>query len=889
MTRYGTHNIAMSNVLGYRNKRRLHEARLVLLRPTCRFLKDNTLNIRVMGFAALLTYALFAYPNSAVGQQDDIHWAFRPITLSVPPQLDSDWPRNPIDSFILEKLNDSQLRPAKPASANQLSQRLHLDMLGILPADTVASNLPEDLSDVAWSKLIDEVLASPYYGERWGRHWLDLARYADSNGFEFDFVRPYAWRYRDYVISAFNRDKRYDQFIREQLAGDELDRTSLESWVATGFCRNGPTVGNQTLAKNKYEELHDVITATTEVFLGLTVGCARCHDHKFDPISQKDYYSMLAIFHTIGKRDQFIGTAEERRTYDSLKRQKKELEETLKSATTDLQAGDWHLKEGTLTQSSMVNNTRVWFGDKSWTNYIFEVELLRTRATQQPFSFDAGVYISVLAEDYSNGYTLQLGASDDREHALHFEKNSSRHSLAPRVRGRLANNQWYRLRIEVGQGVDRIWLDDQLLFEFDDKRHAAGGISLGNWATSTQWKNLRVTNQQGDLLLNSFPLLERMSRPENSDGFDVEAVKKQLEAIDHLLAKLPLAQSITDNSYQAEPTNVHIRGEYDNPGEVVQPAIPESISNIAVDFPVATKDAHTTGRRSILANWIAHKDNPLTARVMVNRIWQFHFGRGIVESPSNFGLLGFEPSHPRLLDWLAAEFIRSEWSVKHIHKLILESSTYRQSSKITNTHKEDPDARLLSRFPMRRHDAEVIRDRILQASGSINLQMGGPGVYPHVNEEIIGSGTTRKWPRVVNDSPEQWRRSVYIFVRRSVPFPLLEGFDAPVTTSSCSRRITTTVPTQALQLLNSRFTNQQSLNMARLLIHECGEDRRNLVRQAYRRVLGRSPDDNELMLSIEFLQESENLHGPNPSEKLLQSIQDLCHVLINLSEFVFMP
>ena len=257
------------------------------------------MDIRVMRFAALLSFALFAYPNSAVGQQEDTHWAFRPITLTIPPHLESDWPRNPIDSFILEKLIDSQMQPAKPASANQLTQRIHLDMLGILPSDQVASNLPEDLSDVAWSKLIDEVLASPYYGERWGRHWLDLARYADSNGFEFDFVRPYAWRYRDYVISAFNRDKRYDQFIKEQLAGDELNRTSLESWVATGFCRNGPTVGNQTLAKNKYEELHDVITATTEVFLGLTVGCARCHDHKFDPISQKDYYSMLAIFHTI--------------------------------------------------------------------------------------------------------------------------------------------------------------------------------------------------------------------------------------------------------------------------------------------------------------------------------------------------------------------------------------------------------------------------------------------------------------------------------------------------------------------------------------------------------------------------------------------------------------
>ena len=846
------------------------------------------MNTQLLRLFALLGYVWPFLCQTASGQQQDTHWAFQPLRNVGVPHLESDWPENPIDSFILQKLNTEQLQPAKRATANQLTNRLYLDMLGVLPTSDPLFPLDDNVLATPWSQLVDQVLASPYYGERWGRHWLALARYAESNGFEFDFVRPFAWRYRDYVISAFNRDMPYDQFIKEQLAGDEINRSSLQSWVATGFCRNGPTVGNQTLDKNRYEELHDVITATTEVFLGLTVGCARCHDHKFDPISQKDYYSMLAIFHTSEKRDQFIGTTEQRRRYDELRKRKKDLEQRVRSATTEPQAGQWKLQQGILTQSSMVNNTRVWFGDATWTNYTLEVDFKRDRVTQQPFSFDAGVYISVLAADYRNGYTLQLGASDDREHALHYEINNSRHSLLPRVSGKLENDRWYNLRVEVGEDDTKVWLEDQLIFKFDDNRHSSGGIALGNWSTSTQWRNLRVTNKQGIPLLNAFPSLEKMTRPANTDGFDIEAVKQQIEQIDNQIATLPLAQAITDNSPIAKPTHVHIRGEYNNLGEHVEPAIPASVSNMVVEFPEPAKEARTTGRRLILANWIAHKNNPLTARVMVNRIWQFHFGRGLVETSSNFGLLGFEPTHPGLLDWLANEFIRSDWSIKHIHKLILESATYRQSSQRTDSHASDPDAALLSRFPMRRHDAEVIRDRILQASGSINLQMGGPGIFPYINEEIIGSGTTRKWPQVSQENTKHWRRSIYIFSRRSVPFPLLEGFDAPVTTSSCSRRITTTVPTQALQLLNSRFTNNQSMEMARLLIREHGENRRILIKHAYLRVLGRFPNTREIELGLKFLIEAENLHDSNATGKLLFSLQDLCHVLINLNEFVFM-
>ncbi|MEC9096937.1 MAG: DUF1549 domain-containing protein, partial [Planctomycetota bacterium] len=696
----------------------------------------------------LASVILICLAQQTAAQQNQRHWSFEPLRTVSVPHLDSGWPRNPIDSFILEKLDAAGLSPAEQASPNQLTKRLYLDMLGVFPEVSRLSKLSANLSEEAWIRLIDEVLASPAYGERWGRHWLDLARYADSNGFEFDFVRPYAWRYRDYVISAFNRDKPYDQFIKEQLAGDELHRSKLEAWVATGFCRNGPTVGNQTLDKNRYEELHDVITATTEVFLGLTVGCARCHDHKFDPISQKDYYSLLAIFHTIGRRDQFLGTPEERNRYDMLRQEKKALEEKLGTATNELQAGDWRREGQMLVQSSMVNNTRVWFGDKAWNQYTLEIEFQRTKVTDQALSFDAGVYVSVLADKYDQGYTLQLGASDGREHAMHYEIDNGRHLLVPRIAGKLMNNQWYRLRIEVSPGLKKVWLDGKILFEFEDRRHSNGGITLGNWSTNTKWRNLRVVNKSGKVLLDGFPAVAEMRRPEANQGFNTETVKKEIQQIERQLAGLPLAQAITDTSSMATPTNLHIRGEYDNPGAPVLPAVPAAVAWEPVGFPDAEEQDVTTGRRLILANWIAHENNPLTARVMANRIWQYHFGRGLVETSSNFGLLGFEPTHPELLDWLAGELIRSDWSVKHLHRLILESATYQQASFKTSFAREDPEAKLLSRFPMRRHDAEVIRDRILQAAGSLNFEMGGPGIHPYIPEDMIGTGTTRKWPRV---------------------------------------------------------------------------------------------------------------------------------------------
>lgn len=842
---------------------------------------------RTYRLTLVLLFLSALFPQYAGGQQAS-HWSFQPLKLVAPPVVDSSWPENAVDSFVFKKLQEKQLSPTSRATRQQLIRRLYLDLLGFLPTKQQILEFDSDESPNAWSSLIDKVLASPHYGERWGRHWLDLARYADSNGFEFDFVRPYAWRYRDYVINAFNSDLPYDRFVKEQLAGDEINRESLQAWVATGFCRNGPTVGNQTLEKNRYEELHDVITTTTEVFLGLTVGCARCHDHKFDPISQKDYYAMLAIFNSLSKREHFLGTPEQRRTYDGLRREKKLLEVKAREANGEPQAGNWELLNGVLSQTSMVNNTRAWFGDSSWDNYTLEVEFQRTRGTEQPLSFDAGVYVSVLAPDYQSGYTIQFGASDNREHALFYETNGARSIMQPRVSGTINNDRWYRLTIAVRASKTTVTLDDEPLFEFKDNRHKSGGITLGNWSATTRWRNLSIVDPDGQPLLAQFPAVDAMKRPTQNDGFDVDSVKQQIDAIDEQLARLPLAQAITDESGIPKPTHLHIRGEYTNPGDEVAPSIPAILDAQGLDFPLPPTGAATTGRRRILANWIASERNPLTARVMANRIWQFHFGKGLVETSSNFGLLGFEPSHPELLDWLANELIHSGWSIKHLHRIILESATYQQTSKATADSYRDEDGIYLSRFPIRRHDAEVIRDRILQASGALNLTMGGPGVQPRIEEEVIGTGTTRKWPRVSQESSKHWRRSIYIFNRRSVPFPLLEALDAPVSTSSCSGRITTTVPTQALQLLNSRFTNEQSLLLAKTLLQTHGTNRDALIQNAYWRVLGRTPSTEELELGKEFLTSSELLQPAHSKLRLTNALHDVCHVLINSNEFVFM-
>ena len=850
----------------------------------------------------VLLFVLLAFPLATVAVEES-HWSFLPLQRPPLPLIDnSGWCRTPVDYFVLQKQQQRSLKPSLQASRDVLIRRAAMDLTGLPPTRRQVESFQNDNQPGAWNRVVERLLASPRYGERWGRHWLDLARYADSNGFEFDFVRPHAWHYRDYVIASFNQDKPNDTFVREQLAGDEINRDDFSCWVATGFCRNGPTVGNQTLEKNRYEELHDVISATSEVFLGLTVGCARCHDHKFDPISQADYYSLLAIFHTTSKRSHLLGSAEDRTNNSQWNARIRELRAKIKQLSNVPSRGDWQLRDGELHQHAMAPNVRLGFGDPDWTDYTVNLEFMKTSGTSEPFNFEAGIYLVLRASEFKNGLALHLGASDNREHAIHREINNSPALLAPRIAGAIQEGRWYRLQVRVKGRSLQASIDDKHLFSVEDGNLPNGQVNLVNWLCQTRWRNLRITTPDGTLLQDGFLPIDKSLLPAASTAdFTRDSLNAEIASLEARLARLPIAMSITDDSPQARETRIQLRGDYRTTGDLVEPGVPRALAAEAVTFPPSVEGATTTGRRLLLANWITAEKNPLTARVMVNRIWQHHFGRGLVETPSNFGLMGSEPSHPELLDWLAIEFIESGWSIKQMHRLIMQSATYRQSSiqdRQRAGQRPDPDARWLTRYPQRRHEAEIIRDRILWASRSLNRQMGGPGVMPRIHPSVVASSTTRKWPTVEQEGPTHWRRSVYIFVRRSVMFPFLESLDAPVTTQSCDQRVATTVPTQALQMMNSHFVNEQAGLMARTILQDHAGSPAAQIDKVYWQALSRPPDRAERKDCLQFLRmmaddHRQQLSGDNLSRDELAStiearaLEDLCHVAFNLNEFFF--
>ena len=839
---------------------------------------------------------------------DPEHWAFRaPARPPVPHVAQTDWVHTPVDAFILAKLETNGVTPASPAPAGKWLRRAAFDLLG-LPPTLVDVELfqRECLVDDgrARARWIDRLLASPHYGERWGRHWLDLARYADSNGFEFDFERPHAWHYRDWVIDSLNADKPYDQFMMEQIAGDEITPGNFQALVATGFCRNGPTVGNQSLEKHRWDELDDVISTTSEVFLGLTLGCARCHDHKYDPVSQRDYYAMLAIFNSSGRRETLIGTPQQRQRRSQLDKQIREVRAQISKLQNHPSAGDWQIHGGELIQRRLAADVRLLVGNPAWTDYTVDVEVLKTAGTEKAFNYEAGVSLLFRATAINRFYWLRLGISDNREHRLAINDRGGRAPISRTIPGRIERNRWYHIRIRLQGESLQAWLDDRLLFQVKDRRLQHGRIGFGNWLSTTRWRNLEVRDAQGALLLKGFPDLAQTASPKFTAATEtVDDLNEQIRQLKAEIEKLPIARGIGDGSRQPRETRLFERGDHRRPAGIVEPGVPAILTATPLSFPAPPETAKTTGRRHHLAKWLATPQNPLTARVMVNRIWQYHFGRGLVETTSNFGLNGSPPSHPRLLDWLAMEFIESGWSIKHIHRLIMCSSVYGQTSSLGQTttaggqapreqagQKLDPFNRLLWKFPKRRLEAELIRDQILAASGSLNTTMHGPGVRPRIHPDVIATSTTRKWPTVIRETSEHWRRSIYVFSRRSVLLPMLESFDAPTTTQSCDRRLTTTVPTQALQLLNDVFTNHRAATMAQDLLASVGPAPARQIHAAYGRCLSRAPTHKELANCLAFLEQQRAFHSKTANRSVTaqaRALTDLCHVMFNLNEFIY--
>ncbi len=702
------------------------------------------------------------------------YWAFQPVARAATPAVSRGaWVRNPVDAFVLKKLENAGIAPSPEASRAELIRRASLDLTGLPPGPAEVRAFVEDRSPKAWENAIERLLASPRYGERWARHWLDVARYAESTGFEDDVTRPNIWRYRDYVIQAFNNDKPYDRFIREQIAGDELWPESMEARIATAFNRHYPEEGNnKDLLLARQEMMHDVTSVTGAAFLGLTFECARCHDHKFDPILQRDYYRLQAFFSNTDHDDRFpLVSGNELRAYEE-------------------QLARWES-----------NTAHIW---KELD------ELLMPQRTYTP---------AQLLERYPDYAVAAIKTPEAQRTPI---QKWMAHLLASK------NCNTCPLR-------PKPYLDP------------------------------------------SFFTVASKLKGEQKKRYD--ELRAELATFESVKPKeIPRGTGLVDVGPVAPPTHVLGVGLYTSPGEEVQPGFLTILD--PKEAPASKPTAHgSSGRRTVLANWLTDPANPLTARVMVNRIWHHHFGAGIVATPGDFGVMGSRPTHPELLDWLASEFTASGWSIKKMHRLIMTSSTYRQSARGRDeARKIDPENKLLWRVSPQRLEAEAIRDSALAVAGVLNPAAGGPSVFPELPP---GAAKPVGGWELSKNAEERNRRSIYIFVRRNDPYPMLNVADFPDTHDSCSRRNRTTTAPQALALLNSRLTADWSKQFAARVAGTAGGDASKRIEAAYDLAFSRKPDSWEIDKGLTFLGRQAEAAGA------ANALADFCLMLMNSNEFVY--
>ncbi len=773
-------------------------------------------------------------------------WPFRQPVKTVPPEVEnSGRVRNPIDRFILHRLEKKNgLSPAPPASRRTLARRVYLDLVGMPPTPGEMQRFLNDPSPNSYERLVDTLLADARYGERWGRHWLDLVRYGESDGMEGDILIGNAWRYRDWVIEAFNSDLPYDRFVRLQLAGgDEHSRKAwynpeIQGHIPAGFLRLAPwDLGNLASEQLRQDFLDEVTTATGSIFLGLTLGCARCHDHKYDPIPARDYYRFQAFFNAIRvplppntsgiPPEEFIVPYEDPRFR-------------------------------TLAESKIEQ---------------YRKRLENGPEKQELDAFEQTLLDKLISKKISEATSDKLTAKDLELEFAHEDQ---------RVFSAKEKTEYDRLKEIAGRTLEQIdhqalaryerWLLEKLTAAYADRVVDPPG----------RFRALTLADVRAEA--------RRVNQP--SKYFTREEKQRHLELSDtmevlrrRLLRWRPLALTVTNVigpplGPGIPATRVLKGGDYRQPGEAVDPGFPSAITG-SDGAAVLEKDRYrqypTRGRRMTLAKWIASRENPLTARVMVNRIWQQHFGRGIVGTPSDFGKNGDRPTHPELLDWLAVRFVERDWSVKAIHRLMVTSSTYRQSADNPGVGgaSSDPENRLLWRFNRRRLEAEAIRDSILAASDRLNLEQRGPSVFPPLPDDMKDLSRPARaggsmWEPNESERDAR-RRSVYIFQRRSLPLPMMASFDAPVFNESCERRSVTTTPLQALSMMNGRLLNQEATHLAIRVEREAGGRRKDQVVRLFEIVFNRPPDQAEQQQFVEY-------QG---------SLEALCRVILNSNELLF--
>ena len=819
------------------------------------------------------------------------YWAYSLLKRpQVPSVQATDWVSNPIDAFILARLEAHGLIPAAPASKLTLIRRIYYDLTGLPPSPEAVEAFLNDTSPDAYEKRIDKLLKSPRYGEKWGRHWLDLVRYAETNGYENDSDKPYVWRYRDYVINAFNKDKPYDQFIKEQLAGDELHTLTTEAVIATGYHKlgvwdDGPA--DRKLAR--YDYLDDIVSTTGQVMLGMTIGCARCHDHKIDPISTRDYYSLLAFFHDITPNNRGpladIGTPEQQAVRDKRLTEKRLAEQ---------EAQDKLFKIQEIIKIELAKNISEEIAPDAPVSAMRNLtyRFYRHIFEQFPNDFDL---LEPTAEGrlFNNLFSL-APASRKKDIGLVFEGTLQ-----------VPEKATYTFHINL-QGECKLILNGYKVAELIGERDIEVALTKGEVSIRLEYFNKDVDKPQlevswsgtnfekqplstnatvnfGELLKTHAGLIE-MNESLKALVDQQKELKKQRDQ--RRRQRVPYEHQALAVS-ESKQTSTHIlrRGNPHLVGREVKPAFPEVLNPPTVEMPPVPEDAKSSGKRRVFAEWVASTANPLTARVMVNRIWQHHFGRGIVRSTNDFGQLGTPPTHPELLDWLASEFIASGWRLKAMHKLIMTSNTYRMSAQSNPICiQQDANNNLFWRFNMRRLTAEEIRDTVLWVTGKLNLKMGGPSVFPELPEEVLATSSRPRsvWGKSPPD--EANRRSVYVKVKRSLLVPILNQFDQANTDSTCPVRFSTTVPTQSLTMLNGKFINNQALAFANRMRWEGGVTVEDRVKFGLRLVLCREPKPAEIQQALAFMQELQHSEGVT-SEVALDRFALLA---LNLNEFIFL-
>ncbi len=880
------------------------------------------------------------WPDSAsvkVASKRD-HWAFRaPVRPPLPPVRNRSWARTPIDPFILARLEKEGLKPSPEADRVTLIRRLSLDLLGLPPTPEEVDAFVDDRSADAFRKVVERLLASPHYGERWGRHWLDAARYADSNGYEKDRARS-IWAYRDWVIGAFNRDLPFDQFTLEQLGGDLLPNPTLEQRVATGFLRNSMLNQEGGIEPEQFrvEAMIDRMDAVGRAWLGLTINCCQCHNHKFDPISQKEYYQLFAFLNNDDEPFLEVPTPEQQQQREAIRREARALEDQAMGQATNLvarlaawersiaeAAGDWTVLDPQEVLSNPVKyeeqsdhsllgggdvyaevTAKIW-AETTLTNLTgFRLEALlhpnlpyggpgilgkgtfhlaeftvEACAAGNPTVTNQVKFRRALADAEPEGFSITNAIDGDTS------KGGWSNEFGPSRR-----NHERRAVFECAEPLAGFPGGTKLLFTLymrglkDTKLECA---TIGRL-------RLSVTTRPGPLAVDPLTPAERgllaipaeRRAPEQvRELFHVfrqhdPALASATRAIDNLFTNWPYAATTLVLQQRAEPrvTRVFKRGDWQKPTEAVPPGVPSALHPFPTDAP---------HNRLGLAQWIVDRRNPTTARVIVNRIWQAYFGQGLFTTPEDIGTRVDPPSHPELLDWLACEFMDptvpllssngagvkadgaaaipssvdwtkqrgQPWSFKQMHRLIVNSATYQQSSRLTPAlSQRDPYNRLLARGPRFRVEGEIVQDIALSASGLLNARVGGPSVFPpipgSVADQVYGGFS---WPE--SKGGDRYRRGMYTFWKRSLPFPTLVAFDAPTAETSCTRRVRSNTPVQALTTLNEKTFVEAAQAMGLRVLQQGGPDNSSRARFAFRLATGRAPTDKELKSLLHFWEE----------------------------------